>query len=164
MEKMLERIISSSPETTRSAGEALGRVVGPGEVVACSGELGSGKTLFIQGMAKGLGTDPGVPVTSPTYTLLQEYPGPRALFHFDFYRLLKVEEVLGLGYEEYFYDEGVSAVEWPEKFPDLFPPETLWVELERKADDKRKICFSSDMEGVWRERLGRALSGFEKGG
>ncbi len=164
MRPMLGDIISSSPEMTRSIGRALGGVLEPGEVVACSGDLGAGKTLFVQGLAKGLGTDPKVPVTSPTYTLVQEYPGPTALFHFDFYRLVRVDEVLGLGYEEYFYDDGVSAVEWPEKFPELFPAQTLWVSLERVSEEHRKLIFSSDAVDMWQDRLNGALEGFEKGG
>jgi tRNA threonylcarbamoyladenosine biosynthesis protein TsaE len=162
---MAGEVISESPETTRSVGQALGRVLNPGEVVAVSGELGAGKTLFIQGLAKGLGTDPRVPVTSPTYTIVHEYPGPKPLFHFDFYRLGKIEEVLALGYEEYFYDDGVSTVEWPEKFPELFPAETLWVNLVRRksegsgGDEARRISFSSSREGEWEERLSKVLSG-----
>jgi tRNA threonylcarbamoyladenosine biosynthesis protein TsaE len=146
-------IISLSPEMTRSIGEGLGSILSAGEIVACSGELGAGKTLFIQGLAKGLGVDPAVPVTSPTYTLVQEYPGPRPLFHFDFYRLARVEEVMGLGYEEYFYDEGVTAVEWPEKFPQLFPRETLWVGMERMPQDQRRISFQATEGQVWEKKL-----------
>lgn len=160
---MIDEILSSSPEMTRSIGRALGGLLEAGEVLACSGELGAGKTLFIQGLAAGMRTDPNVPVTSPTYTLVHEYPGPKALFHFDFYRLMKVEEVLALGYEEYFYDEGVSAVEWPEKFPELFPPETLWVSMERRAEDERRLTFSSEDESLWKQRLQNAISVIRKG-
>ncbi len=167
---MSGEVISGSPEITRSLGRALGRVVNAGEVVAVSGKLGAGKTLFIQGIAIGLGTDPQVPVTSPTYTLVHEYPGPRPLFHFDFYRLGRIEEVLALGYEEYFYDDGVSTVEWPEKFPELFPAETLWVNLERRkaegyrGEEPRRISFSSDRQESWDKRLDDVLKDFLKAG
>jgi tRNA threonylcarbamoyladenosine biosynthesis protein TsaE len=163
MEIIREDIISKSTDMTRDMGMALGRLLEPGEIVACSGQLGAGKTLFIQGMALGLGTDPKVPVTSPTYTLVHEYPGPKPLYHFDFYRLARIEDVLGLGYEEYFYDEGISAVEWPEKFPEVFPPETLWINLERESEKERKLSFSSEEENLWKERLTEALKKPGKG-
>jgi tRNA threonylcarbamoyladenosine biosynthesis protein TsaE len=135
--------VSESPEDTRELGRQLAERLKPGDVVALEGGLGAGKTLFVQGLAAGLGTDPGIPVTSPSYTLVHEYPGPVPLFHLDFYRLTRKESVLELGVEEYFDGGGVSAVEWAEKFAELFGPETIWVKIERNAEERRTITIST---------------------
>lgn len=158
------QVISASPEKTRSLGRTIGAALNPGEVIAVSGELGAGKTLFIKGLALGLGTDPRVPVTSPTYTILQEYPGQKNLFHFDFYRLDKIDEVLALGYEDYFYNDGVAAIEWPEKFPEIFPKHTLWVNMNRRGDDAREISFSTEDVHKWENRLKGLFKDFAKEG
>jgi tRNA threonylcarbamoyladenosine biosynthesis protein TsaE len=121
--------------------KALGGKLKAGDIIALEGELGAGKTVFVQGLAAGLGTDPGIPVTSPSYPLVHEYPGPVPLYHLDFYRLNQKESVLGLGLEEYFEGGGVTAVEWAEKFPELFPLETIWVRIERGAEEERIIRF-----------------------
>jgi tRNA threonylcarbamoyladenosine biosynthesis protein TsaE len=131
--------LSERPEDTFALGKKLGRRLKPGDVVALEGGLGAGKTVLVQGLAEGLGTDPGIPVTSPSYTLVHEYPGPVPLFHLDFYRLSRRESVLELGVEEYFDGGGVSVVEWAEKFAELFGPETIWVKIEREAGERRRI-------------------------
>ena len=128
-------------EGTRAAGARLGRVLLPGDVIALSGELGSGKTVFVQGLARGVDTDSGALVTSPSFVILNEYPGRLWLYHFDFYRLGEEDEVLGLGYEEYFEGNGVCAVEWADKFPEIFGPGTLWIRLTRVGDSERVIEF-----------------------
>ena len=134
-----EVYVAKSPEDTRELGRKLSGRLKPGDVVALEGGLGAGKTVLVQGLAAGLGTDPGIPVTSPSYTLVHEYPGPVPLYHLDFYRLNQKESVLGLGLEEYFEGEGVTAVEWAEKFPELFPGEAIWVKIERGAEEERII-------------------------
>jgi len=131
--------VSRSAAETLALGKALAGKLKPGDIVALAGGLGAGKTVFVQGLAAGLGTDPGVPVTSPSYTLVHEYPGPVPLYHLDFYRLNQKESVLGLGLEEYFEGGGVTAVEWAEKFPELFPGEAIWVKIERGAEEERII-------------------------
>lgn len=124
---------------TRAVGEALAERLEPGDVVALSGELGAGKTVFVQGMARGLKIDSGVLVTSPSFVILHEYPGPVPLYHFDFYRLESVEEVVSLGYEEYFEGEGICAVEWADKFPSLFGPGAYWVALSGAGGPTRTV-------------------------
>jgi tRNA threonylcarbamoyladenosine biosynthesis protein TsaE len=135
--------VSRSAEETFILGKVLAGKLKAGAIVALEGGLGAGKTVFVQGLAAGLGTDPAVPVTSPSYTLVHEYPGPVPLYHLDFYRLSRKESVLGLGLEEYFEGEGVTAVEWAEKFPGLFPRETIWVKIERGPEEERTIRIRS---------------------
>lgn len=120
----------------------------PADVVALSGELGTGKTVFVQGLATGVGTDQEVLVTSPSFVILHEYPGRLPLYHFDFYRLGKKDEVEELGYEEYFDGDGVCAVEWADKFDGLYGPGTLWVKFTRTGESERTIEFIPG-EGLW---------------
>ena len=111
----------------------------PGDVWALVGDLGAGKTHFVQGVAAGLGAN--VAATSPTFTLVHEYPGGRLpVFHFDFYRLEEASEALALGWEEYL-DEGggLVLVEWADKFPALLPPSTRWLRFEIGTGDARRI-------------------------
>jgi len=127
-------------------------------VLALCGPLGSGKTVLCQGLARGMGAAEGILVTSPSFVIIHEYPGPRPLFHFDFYRLARVEDVWALGYEEYFEGEGVCAVEWAEKFPELFGPETLWVRFSRVSEFERRLEFKPGRElrarwPAWQEAL-----------
>lgn len=137
---------TGSREQTFAAGEALGRLLRPGEVVALTGELGAGKTVFTQGLAAGLGCEPRVPVTSPTFVIMHEYPGPAPLFHFDFYRLAREEDALGVGCEEYFEAEGVCAVEWAEKFEGLLPKTAIRVIIVRLSEYRRRIELASGPE------------------
>ena len=106
-----------------------------GEVLALCGSLGAGKTHFTQGLARGLGIDPGS-VTSPTFTLVHEYAGGRLpLFHFDFYRLEAEQELLGVGWEEYLDEPGIVVAEWADKFSHLLPASTQWWRI--SADEQK---------------------------
>ncbi len=131
---------STSPEEThriaaRLLDEAPGRAI-----IALSGDLGSGKTVFVQGIALALGSNR--PVTSPTFTLLNEYPGHRPLYHADLYRLEKPTEADGLGLEDYMESQAVVAVEWPEKAPHIFPRETIYVDIRMgKSEGDRTITI-----------------------
>ena len=110
----------------------------PGAIVALNGELGSGKTQFVKGLASGLGF--GGEVTSPTFTLIHEYVGGRLpIYHFDFYRLDNEDEALQLGLEEYLQGDGVCVIEWAGKFRHLIPAEARWFDLSIGADDTRLI-------------------------
>ena len=112
---------SSRPAETHALARQLAADAHAGEVWALVGDLGAGKTHFVQGIAAGLDA-PG-PVTSPTFTLVHEYPGGRLpLYHFDFYRLRTADELLALGWEEYADGDGLTVVEWADKFPELLPP------------------------------------------
>ena len=147
-------VISNSAQETRELGTRLGRVLKAGDVLALSGPLGSGKTVFVQGLAAGLGTDRGVLVTSPSFVILHEYPGPAPLYHFDFYRLRKEREVRELGYKEYFDGEGVCAVEWADKFEGLFGEDAIWVAFLTENENIRRIKFRPGpgiIKGRWSE-------------
>jgi tRNA threonylcarbamoyladenosine biosynthesis protein TsaE len=110
---MTRRLESRSAEETIAIGRTLAASLKPGDVVALSGALGAGKTTLVKGVAEGLGV--GEPVTSPTFTLIQEYDGRLPLCHVDLYRIKGSEEIEDLGLEEYFYGAGVTLIEWPEK-------------------------------------------------
>ena len=94
-----------------------------------------------------------IPVASPTYILLREYPGRLWLYHFDFYRLDSPVQLEGIGYEEYFEGDGVCVVEWADKFPQIFPEQTLWIELEIISENTRKLVFQTKMDKIWKRRL-----------
>ncbi len=132
-------IRSTSTEQTESLGRSIGERLVEGDVVALSGELGAGKTCFASGLAKGLGVDERYRITSPTFTLINEYPGRCRLFHFDVYRLRYANELEDLGYEEYFGGNGVVVVEWAEKIARWLPPDTLFITLEYIDEHTRNL-------------------------
>lgn len=132
--------LSHSPEETFAFGAELGAALAASEIFALCGELGAGKTQLVKGLASGLGCDPQA-VTSPTFPLVHEYGGGRLpVFHFDFYRLDSEEEVWGLGFEDYLHESGVIVVEWADKFPQVMPAQTRWLELSCGAGEERTIA------------------------
>lgn len=133
---------SRSPEETRRLGEALGALLRGGDVVGVSGELGSGKTCLVQGMARGLGVESSVPVTSPTFTLVGEYPGRVALRHADFYRVESYARLDDAGFDDLVDASGVLVVEWPERFPEALPAERLDVRIELLDESSRRLRFA----------------------
>lgn len=122
-------IYTSSPEETAVLGEKLAAHLKAGDLVCLNGDLGAGKTRFAQGLARGLGV--AGPVTSPTFTLINEYQGRLPLYHMDVYRLGDPLELEDLGYEEYFYGGGVTLVEWGELVEELLPEERLDLRIAR---------------------------------
>jgi tRNA threonylcarbamoyladenosine biosynthesis protein TsaE len=126
-----------SPEQTFQLGEFIGQKSKPGDLWCLSGPLGAGKTLFVKGLARGLGFEG--PVTSPTFTLQHVYQGRLSLYHFDWYRLEKSAEVEGLGWEEWLGRGGVTVVEWGDKFPGLVPPTALKLAFEVLPGESRRI-------------------------
>lgn len=123
---------------TREKAASWVRDLSPGTVIALTGPLGAGKTHFVQGIAQGLGISQ--PVTSPTFTLVNEYDHPtRPLIHIDLYRLENPNEVLALGWEDLMTPEGVTVVEWADKFPHLFPDGLWWVSLTPLSENHRRI-------------------------
>lgn len=120
---------SRTPQKTFELAQALGKLLTGGEMIALEGELGAGKTLFVQGLARGLGVSE--PVTSPTFTLLNLYEGRLTLAHFDIYRLPVPEALEEIGYEEYFYGSGVAAVEWSDLVKSYLPEQYLQVNIRR---------------------------------
>jgi tRNA threonylcarbamoyladenosine biosynthesis protein TsaE len=134
-----DRIVSlSSPEETIAFGKFLASCLSPGSVLALSGDLGSGKTTFVQGLALGLGIE--VPIQSPTFVFLNHYSGTVPLFHFDLYRMKGVEDFLGLGFEEYFDEGGICAIEWSERIASLLPLDA-WHITFSYDDTGRKVSF-----------------------
>src|SRR3989442_5244610 len=130
--------ISNSAEETVAAGCAHARTVRPGEVLALAGDLGTGKTQFVKGLVAGLGS--AAAVTSPTFTLIHEYTDGRLpVYHLDFYRLENRAAAVRLGLDDYFFGDGVSVVEWADRFPDLIPPDALWIFFEMKSETQRAI-------------------------
>lgn len=128
-----------SPEQTEALGEALGKVLKPGAVVAYAGDLGAGKTAFTRGLAKGLGASE--PVTSPTYTIVNEYLSGRIpLFHFDMYRLGSSEDLFDIGWEDYLERGGVCALEWSENVADALE-NPIRVQLEKTGESSRRITI-----------------------
>ncbi len=126
-------IEAESERDTFQLGVRLGGGAEPGDVFLLHGEMGAGKTVLAQGFAKGLGI--GEPVASPTFTILQEYDtGRLPLYHFDVYRLESSEEMEDLGYEAYFYGEGVCLVEWAQKVADVVPPYAKEIHIEKDLD------------------------------
>jgi tRNA threonylcarbamoyladenosine biosynthesis protein TsaE len=139
------KIISNSEEQTYKLGEYLGRALQQGDIICLTGDLGAGKTAFTKGI--GIGLDIKEFITSPTYTIINEYDGRIPLFHFDVYRLEGVEEMYELGYEEYFFGDGAVVIEWADIVKDIIPSERLWITILRgKEDDNREIMFDASGE------------------
>ncbi len=135
---------SNAPGQTAAHGRALAADTRPGEVWALVGDLGAGKTHFVQGIVEGVGASG--PATSPTFALVHEYTGGRLpVFHFDFYRLETPREALALGLEEYLDGGGLTVIEWADKFPVLLPPDTRWFRFEILDGDARRIVESSSL-------------------
>ena len=129
--------LSHSPEETEQLGEQLGRTLRPGSVVAYRGDLGMGKTAFTRGLARGLGCT--CRVTSPTFTIVNEYSGALPLFHFDMYRLDSEDDLFDIGWDDYLARGGVCAVEWSERIDSALPPDALTVSIARGENDNDRI-------------------------
>lgn len=135
--------ITNSAQETEALGERVGRSLTPGAVLAYTGDLGAGKTAFTRGVARGL----EIPerITSPTFTIVNEYEGGRLpLFHFDMYRLGSSDELFDIGWEDYLARDGVCAVEWSENIEDILDASTIRVDIRRgESDDQRLITISN---------------------
>lgn len=131
-------VVSCGEAQTLEFGKKLGRLLKQPTLVLLQGDLGAGKTVFARGIARGLGVDSDIPITSPTFTLMNHYQARLDLYHFDLYRLSDPDELFELGFDDYAHGSGVALVEWPEK---LDNPETpgLWVSLKRLDDERRGI-------------------------
>ncbi len=129
-------------EETISLGLRLGDVLRPGDVVALVGELGSGKTWFTKGIGLGLGIPPDVVITSPSFSLVNEYDGRCTFFHMDGYRLESLSDFLAAGLDEYLYQEGVVAMEWADRWPEILPDGYIRVNIKIINDQSREITLS----------------------
>ena len=142
----MREMILNDMEDTMALGEEIGRTAGAGSVIALCGGLGAGKTHLTKGIVSGCGADPQK-VSSPTFSLVQEYQGGRwPVFHFDFYRMASTEEVLAMGWDEYREAGGVCVVEWVDLFPQLLPEGTQWWRLELSAEGGRRAWRGLDVE------------------
>jgi tRNA threonylcarbamoyladenosine biosynthesis protein TsaE len=132
------RILSESTDQTLRLGERLAKYLRRGDILCLEGELGSGKTTLIKGIAKGLRIAPEK-VNSPTFVLMNAYHGLLPLYHFDLYRLEAIHEISSIGYEEFLYGDGVAVIEWAERLGALTPKEYLRIKLAHKGEDQRLI-------------------------
>jgi tRNA threonylcarbamoyladenosine biosynthesis protein TsaE len=137
------QITSQSVKETLNLGRELARHLEAGDIICLKGELGSGKTVFTKGIAEGLSVNKAK-VTSSSFILIRRHlEGKFPLYHFDLYRLEKPGDIAALGYEEYFYDEGVAVIEWAEKLDCFMPKEHLMVELSYRGENRRRLKFSA---------------------
>jgi tRNA threonylcarbamoyladenosine biosynthesis protein TsaE len=135
--------ISNSPVETEAVAQRLAVDLVAGSVLALKGELGSGKTSFTQGIVAGLGSDTAA--TSPTFTIVHEYQGGRLpVYHFDFFRLENRESAARLGLDDYFFGDGVSVIEWADRFPELIPDQARWISFEIKSERERILTLLDD--------------------
>ena len=137
---MEEEFTSQSPEETISLGHRFAQILKVGDVVCLKGELGAGKTHFVKGMAEAFGIR-REEVQSPTFTLINEYPGSPSLFHMDCYRMESPNEALEIGAEEYFYGEGICVIEWPERIEPIIPPTAIWIIIDSPNKKTRKFVI-----------------------
>jgi len=147
----------SSLERTEAFGKILGEIVEPGDVVTLDGPLGAGKTALTQAIARGLGVDPRIYVTSPTFSLLHEYQGRIPLYHMDLYRLAGEDEIESLGFPEYFYGNGLTVIEWPERLGSLMPPERLQIELAISGETSRTANLTGHGD-LWQKKVADIIS------
>lgn len=136
-----QTIVLSSLEATASLGRWLGEGAEAGDIITLAGTLGAGKTTLTQGIGLGLQVPPSCYITSPTFSLLHEYPGRLPLYHMDLYRLT-CQEIIDLGFEDYLYGEGLSVVEWPDRLEEIMPRNRLQIELALTSETTRTACLS----------------------
>ncbi|MBQ8955749.1 MAG: tRNA (adenosine(37)-N6)-threonylcarbamoyltransferase complex ATPase subunit type 1 TsaE [Lachnospiraceae bacterium] len=139
-------IETRGPEETYNIALSIGREAAPGAVIALTGNLGIGKTVFAKGIAAGLGIKDHV--SSPTYTIVQQYDGGRLpMYHFDVYRIGDITEMDETGYEDFFYGDGVTVVEWADIVRDIMPDDTCWIRIKGNPDkgyEYRRIVISDE--------------------
>jgi tRNA threonylcarbamoyladenosine biosynthesis protein TsaE len=141
-------LISRNPEETFHIGKIIGRNLTESDVVALVGDLGTGKTCLTQGIARGLGVPDEYQITSPSFTLINEYQGRMMLYHFDLYRLSRASEMDDMGYEEYLFGQGVSVIEWADKVNGILPDDTLFVLINYTDENARNIIISGHKKKI----------------
>ena len=127
---------------TEALGLALGRRAEPGDIITLAGDLGAGKTTLVQFIGRGLEVPARCYITSPTFSLMHEYPGRLPLYHMDLYRL-GPEEIIELGFEEYIYGEGLTVIEWPDRLAEIMPENRLHIELAFQSDTARTATLTA---------------------
>ena len=134
-------MLTNSASETMLIAEKLAKGLKPGDIIALSGDLGSGKTTFTKGIGKGLGVKDSRRINSPTFVLIKEYSGKIPLYHLDLYRLDALKEIENLAVEEYIYGTGVTVIEWAEKIKCLLPEKHILVKFKVKGDTKREVLI-----------------------
>ena len=134
-------MLTNSASETLLIAENLAKGLKPGDIIALSGDLGSGKTTFTKGIGKGLGVKDSRRINSPTFVLIKEYSGKIPLYHLDLYRLDALKEIENLAVEEYIYGTGVTVIEWAEKIKCLLPEKHILVKFKVKGDTKREVLI-----------------------
>lgn len=152
-------LISANAERTFSIGRILGENLVGGDILALIGDLGAGKTTLTKGIAKGLGVPDNYQITSPTFTLINEYDGNFRLYHFDLYRLQDAHDLQDLCYEEYFYGRGVCVIEWADKIKDLVTDDMITIYFSYLDEDTRKIVISGSAN-----KIGQLSTSLKSGG
>jgi len=147
----------SSLQQTKTLGDVLGRIVQSGDIITLAGSLGAGKTALTQAIGHGLGVDPRIYITSPTFSLLLEYKGRIPLYHMDLYRLGSKSEIESLGLPEYFYSDGLTVIEWPERLGNLMPEERLHIDLVISGESSRTAKLTAHGE-YWQKKVADILS------
>ena len=143
-------LVSTSPEESLAIGRELGRRLSAGDVVALWGELGAGKTLLAGGIARGLGIPDNVAITSPTFTIINEYEGRLRFYHLDLYRIGDLDELETLPWREALFGEGVAVIEWPERLESFLPEARLDVHIEVTGERRRQFQIQTRNEPLYR--------------
>lgn len=157
MEKIIQRSFDINIlDETKKLGLILGQIANPGDVICLEGDLGAGKTTLTQSIAIGVGVGREQYVTSPSFAILHEYLGRIPFFHMDFYRLGGEDEVIDLGFEDYFYAEGLTVIEWPSRAYDVIPEGSLWLTM-NVDDEKRLITLACSPKSSWVEKISTLL-------
>jgi tRNA threonylcarbamoyladenosine biosynthesis protein TsaE len=137
---LVATLISNSPAETEAVGRRLAEDAEVGSILALQGELGSGKTLFTKGFVAGIGSNTAV--FSPTFTIVHEYRNGRLpVYHFDFFRVESRQALERLGLDDYFFGDGVSVIEWADRFPEFIPEQARWIRFEIKSENQRAVTF-----------------------
>ena len=137
---MKKEVLCKSETETMELARQIGKKAAAGDIICLKGELGAGKTHFVKGFVKAFGIDPER-VSSPTFSIINEYEGELPIYHFDCYRLENPQEALEIGAEEYLYGEGVSIIEWPERIRHILPDNVMWIEITSINNTTRKFSY-----------------------
>lgn len=135
------KLITTSIMQTFKFGKKIGSKLKPGDIIGLTGELGAGKTILTKGIARAIGIKDII--TSPTFTIINEYKGKYKLFHFDLYRINTITELENLGYEEYFYNNGITVIEWAEKVLKILPEYSKIITIKILSERKREITYEN---------------------
>ncbi|MDZ4163643.1 MAG: tRNA (adenosine(37)-N6)-threonylcarbamoyltransferase complex ATPase subunit type 1 TsaE [Smithellaceae bacterium] len=161
-ENSVIKIISASPEITTWLGSIIGGCLNRGAVVALQGELGAGKTWLTKGIAQGIGIDREYEITSPTFVLINEYPGAIPLFHMDAYRLRGTEDLQELGFEGIHDSTGVWVIEWAEKIGPALPDFTITIQMAYQDENNRELIISGEAGKLAEIRSALVREGFSE--